>query len=345
MFGKEKKVKKQNDVLLGLSGGIDSEYSAKFLMEEGFNVCGMYINMLNKPLDNVNRVAESLGIELCVIDKSSDFNDFVVSPFVSYYQKGKTPNPCVECNRFVKIQSLLEESKNRGIPYIATGHYAKIKKVGSRYCVAKATDLKKDQSYFLWKLTEEQLKVLKFPLGNVLKETLLSEQATGYKESQDICFIENDYREFLKNKGVFSSSGDFVSVDGKILGKHVGIQNYTRGQRKGLGIALGFPAFVTRIDPCENSIVLGTRDDLKVSSFWVKDINFQSTEEFSDEREFTVKTRYRAVPVRASVKIIDNKAHVQLFEADTLVTPGQSAVFYDEDCVAFGGEIIEDGMK
>lgn len=335
----------KNEVLLGLSGGIDSEYSAKLLLEEGFSVSGMYINMLGKSVEGVKNVSDKLGIPLYITDKSKEFGENVVSPFADYYQKGKTPNPCVECNRFVKIQTLLEESKKLGIPYIATGHYAKIKKIGDRYCIAKGADAKKDQSYFLWKLTEEQLKVLKFPLGDVLKETLLSEQSYGYKESQDICFIDKDYRDFLTEIGVSSPAGDFLSVDGKIVGRHNGICNYTRGQRKGLGVALGYPAFVTKIDTLTNSITLGKREDLSVRTFWVKDLNFQAVEEFTDEREFNVKTRYRATPILASVKLIDGKARVCLSEPDSLVTPGQSAVFYDGECIAFGGEIIEEEMK
>ncbi len=338
-------MKERSEILLGLSGGIDSEYSAKLLIDEGFEVYGLYINMLNKSTSGVEKVADNLGIDLKIIDKSKEFEDLVASRFAQYYKMGKTPNPCVECNRYVKIQALFEESKKRNIPYIATGHYAKVSKIGERYCVSRAKDIKKDQSYFLWKLTQEQLESIRFPLGDVIKDSILQDASVGYKESQDICFIDGDYREYLKNKSVIMTSGNFLSVDGKIIGEHKGICNYTRGQRKGLGIALGYPAFVTRIDPESNSVVLGTRDDLKIKSFCVKDLNFQSCEEFSDEREFMVKTRYRATPIKASVKINDNRAYVQLCEYDTLVTPGQSAVFYDGDNVAFGGEIIEEGMK
>ena len=334
-----------NEVLLGLSGGIDSEYSARLLLEAGFNVSGMYINMLNKSVDGVKDVAEKLGISLHIKEKSKEFNEMVVYPFADYYKKGKTPNPCVECNRFVKIQTLLEESRKLGIPYIATGHYAKIKKIGDRYCIAKGADEKKDQSYFLWKLSAQQLEVLKFPLGDVFKKDLLSKQSYGYKESQDICFIKGDYRDFLTEMEISSPKGNFLSIDGKIIGLHEGIQNYTRGQRKGLGVALGYPAYVTKIDSNSNSVILGKREDLSVHSFWVKDLNFQAVDRFSGEREFTVKTRYRATPILASVKLVNDMAYVCLSEADTLVTPGQSAVFYDGECVAFGGEIIEEGMK
>lgn len=336
-------MKNKTEILLGVSGGIDSEYSAKLLMENGFAVHGMYINMLNKSVDGVKRVAENLNIELIIKDKTFDFQQQVVFPFSQYYQDGKTPNPCVECNRYVKIQTLLEESQKLGIPYIATGHYANIKSKEGRFCISKAKDIKKDQSYFLWKLTQEQIKVLKFPLGNIIKKDLLSEMV-GYKESQDICFINGDYRTFLDELGVVCSNGDFLSMDGKKLGIHNGIQNYTRGQRKGLGIALGFPAYVTKIDSESNSVYLGTREDLKIKSFYVKDLNFQSFDSFEDERVFDVKTRYRANPIKASVRIKDDKAYVELLEPDTLVTPGQSAVFYDGDCVAFGGEIMEEGM-
>lgn len=338
-------MKKQSEVLLGLSGGIDSEYSAKLLLDMGYSVSGLYINMLNKSTESVMRVASSLNIPLYIIDKSKEFENLVVTPFCNYYQRGKTPNPCVECNRFVKLQSLFEESKKMGIPYVATGHYAKIEKVGDRFCISKAKDNKKDQSYFLWKLTQEQISVLKFPLGDILKETLLLNQSEGYKESQDICFIKGDYRDFLNERGISSACGSFLTTCGKNVGEHSGIQNYTRGQRKGLGVALGYPAYVTKINLENNSVILGKREDLNVTSFVVKDLNFQGVEEFLGEGAFTVKTRYRANPVKASVKIKDNKAYVELLEADSLVTPGQSAVFYDGERVAFGGEIMEEGMK
>ncbi len=338
-------MKKQTEILLGISGGIDSEYSAKILMNEGYIVHGMYINMLNKSSEEAKKVAENLGINFLVKDKSEEFRNLVVEPFMQCYSVGKTPNPCVECNRFVKIQTLYEESQRAGIPYIATGHYAKIKKINDRYCILKAADLKKDQSYFLWKLTQDQLKVLMFPLGDIIKENVLLNREVGYKESQDVCFISGDYRDFLSAEGVLSQKGNFLSTDGKIIGKHNGIQNYTRGQRKGLGIALGYPAFVTKIDVNSNSIILGTREELNIHSFYVKDLNFQYAEHFEDERVYWVKTRYRATPAKASVKIREKKAYVELFEPDTLVTPGQSAVFYEGDCVAFGGEIIEEGMR
>ncbi len=339
-------MKNNGKILLGLSGGVDSEYSAKLLLNLGYEVFGLYVNMLNKDTSKVEKTAEKLSVPLFIIDKSSEFISFVTEPFLKCYKEGKTPNPCVECNRFVKIQTLIEESERLDIPYVATGHYAKISENEGRYSVSRASDLKKDQSYFLWKLTQKQLKKLVFPLGDVLKENILSaETEKGYKESQDICFIDGDYRDFLKVQGVKTLSGNFLNTKGEIVGIHSGIQNYTRGQRKGLGIALGYPAFVTDIDPIKNTVTLGNRDELKVNSFFAENLNFQSTEEFHDERVYYVKTRYRAIPQKASVKLIDNKAKVELFEADTLVTPGQSAVFYDGDNVAFGGEIVKEGMK
>ncbi len=339
-------MKNKGKILLGLSGGVDSEYSAKLLIMAGYEVYGMYVNMLNKDTSKVEETAKKLSVPLFIADKSSEFSSFVTDPFLKCYKEGKTPNPCVECNRFVKIQTLLEESEKLDIPFVATGHYAKTSEIDGRYSVSRALDSKKDQSYFLWKLTQKQLSKLVFPLGDVLKENVLStETSKGYKESQDICFIEGDYRDFLFEHGLKTEYGDFINTKGETVGKHCGIQNYTRGQRKGLGIALGYPAFVTDIDPLRNTVTLGTRDELKVNSFFAENLNFQSTDEFHDERIYYVKTRYRATPQKASVKLIDKKAKVELFEADTLVTPGQSAVFYDGDTVAFGGEIVKEGMK
>ncbi len=336
---------KNDKILLGLSGGIDSEYSAKLLKEKGYSVEGMYINMLQKSAEKVRFVAESLGIPLHIREMNDAFLKCVISPFVKAYTLGKTPNPCVECNRFVKIQTLLEESEKLKIPYIATGHYANISMVGDRYAVSRARDTKKDQSYFLWKLTQSQLKRLVFPLGTIIKEDVLKEASKQYKESQDICFVEGDYRDFLRNMGVNFPTGKFVDTEGNVVGEHSGIHNYTRGQRKGLGVALGYPAFVTEIDPKNNTVVLGKRDDLKIHSFKIHNLNFVSVEPCEVAGEYSVKTRYRATPVPAFVKIEGKEAYVELAAGDDLVTPGQSAVFYNGDYVAFGGEILQEDMK
>lgn len=338
-------MKNKGDILLGLSGGIDSEYSARLLLEEGYNVKGLYINMLKKDVSSVEKVANGLEIPLLVLDKSESFQKYVVVPFAEYYKNGKTPNPCVECNRFVKIQTLFEESKKRNIPFIATGHYANVSYENGRYSISKGADLKKDQSYFLWKLTQEQISRIRFPLGSIIKEDVLQSKTEGYKESQDICFIDGDYREFLKSLNVETPKGAFLNFRGEKVGEHIGVHNYTRGQRKGLGIALGYPAYVTHINVQENEITLGTRKELEVNSFKVKDLNFQSVECFSDTKVYDVKTRYRAKPAKASVKIIGDKAIVELFEPDTLVSAGQSAVFYDGNKLAFGGEIVSEDLK
>ncbi len=337
-------MKNKGDILLGLSGGIDSEFSARLLLEEGYNVKGLYINMLKKDVSAVENVAEKLGIPLFVEDKSESFQENVVLPFADYYKSGKTPNPCVECNRFVKIQTLFEESKKRNIPYVATGHYASVSFENGRYSISRGADLKKDQSYFLWKLTQEQISRIRFPLGNIIKEEVLQTKSEGYKESQDICFIDGDYRDFLKNLGVETPKGFFLNSNGEKVGEHLGIHNYTRGQRKGLGIALGYPAYVTCINSEKNEITLGTRKELEVVSFTVKDLNFQSVESFSGIRIYDVKTRYRSKPAKASVEILGDKAVVELFEPDALVSAGQSAVFYDGNKIAFGGEIEPDNL-
>ncbi len=332
-------------VLLGISGGVDSEYAAALLKKNGYNVVGMYINMLNKSIYSVADVADKLGIQLIVKNAEEAFKNFVVSPFINSYREGKTPNPCVECNRFVKIDYLYNESVKLGIPYIATGHYAKISKANDRFFIKRGVDEKKDQSYFLWKLEMKHLSKLIFPLGDIIKENILPPSESGYKESQDICFIPTDYRDFLREKKVTSPRGFFKDSFGNIVGEHNGIINYTRGQRKGLGVALGYPAYVTNIDVKENVITLGSREELTVHSFKVNNLNFQSVEMFSGEREFYVKTRYRSKLRKANVRIDSQIATVELAEGDDLVTAGQSAVFYDGDNIAFGGEIIEESMK
>jgi tRNA-specific 2-thiouridylase len=194
-------------------------------------------------------------------------------------------------------------------------------------------------------LEARHLSKLILPLGDIIKKNILPPSESGYKESQDICFIPKDYREFLNDRKVNSPKGFFKDSFGNIVGEHNGIINYTRGQRKGLGVALGYPAFVTDINVEKNIITLGRREELTVHSFKVNKLNFQAVEMFSGEREFYVKTRYRAKPRKANVRIDSGIATVELAEGDDLVTAGQSAVFYDGDNVAFGGEIIEESIK
>lgn len=335
-------------ILLGLSGGIDSAVSAHLLSKDGYDVTGVFFSFFREADPaGARAVATQLGIDLVEEAREKVFSDRVIRNFVARYKEGKTPNPCADCNRFVKIASLCETADKLGIPLVATGHYARIVRKGDRYCIREGADKTKDQSYFLWRLTQEQLSRLRFPLGEYQKKDLrvFAEQkgyvCAGKPESQEICFIPgDDYVAFLESFEDFPADsvwkkGNFVDRDGNVLGEHKGIIRYTVGQRRGLGIAMGARCFVHAIDAESGDIVLSTQVPKK-TGFIADALNFVSLPPFEGETVCTVRTRYRAKPVLCRVTLRGNTAEV-ICDEPTLVCPGQSAVFYNGETLLFGG--------
>lgn len=342
-------------ILVGMSGGLDSTSVALKLLQDGHGVTGAFIRFtdISNPSD-ARVAAKELGIELLEIDCREDFKKYVIDYFVTEYQSGRTPNPCVMCNRYAKINTLYNAVVKHGFDKYATGHYGIISFDPDRqlYYVTKSQNVGKDQSYVLWQLTQAQLSYLMLPLENTNKEHLrenarkLGLSAAITKESQDICFIpDSDYVKFIKEHSKVDAgftSGDFVLPSGEIVGKHKGIINYTIGQRKGLGISYGQPLFITKIDPKTNIITVAPDGVQNRDTFVVSDLNFQYIDSPTEQvtKNLLVKTRYKAKEVPATVTFDREKAYVTLETPARAITPGQSAVFYDGDKVAFGG-IIE----
>lgn len=340
-------------ILLGMSGGLDSSYSALKLIEEGHSVEGAVLIMHDyTELESAREAANELGIKLHEIDCRELFKKTVIPDFISQYRKGRTPNPCIVCNREVKFNALLEYARLNGFDKIATGHYAKIckKTFGNteKSVICRAADSSKDQTYMLWRLPREVIENLVLPLSDLTKEEIrLMAAKKGIssaerKESQEICFIPSgDYGAYIESIYGKSPEGDFVDENGKVLGRHKGIIHYTVGQRKGLGIALGQRAFVTDIDPVTEKITLSFSAK-ETGEFTVSDIMFSGCEELEagSSLELSVKIRYQAPPVLARIEMLDGKrARVLLKAPARSVTSGQSAVFYDGDVLMFGGFI------
>jgi len=356
-------VDKKDKILLAMSGGTDSSVAAILLMEQDYELEGVTMRMWDSTdvkegeipqyIQDAKHVADNLGFKHHVVDVREEFRGSVVSNFVNEYMSGHTPNPCVLCNVAIKWEYLLRLAKERNCDKIATGHYANVIKINDRYCISKAQDNKKDQSYFLWGVSQEVLSMAMFPLAKYTKDELREyaaskgfEKVAGKKDSMEICFIEdNEYRNFLKaeikdieqNPG----EGEFRLTDGTVVGKHKGFPFYTIGQRKGLGIALGKPAYVVSIDSEENVIVLGDKEDLLTKEVFVKDANIMMYDSVEDGLEVSVKVRYRCQPTLGRLYKIEGGLKIEMYENVSAVTPGQSAVFYDNDIVVGGGIIIK----
>ncbi|MDL2231514.1 tRNA 2-thiouridine(34) synthase MnmA [Porphyromonadaceae bacterium OttesenSCG-928-L07] len=354
-------------VLMAMSGGIDSTVAALLLLEQGFELVGVTFRTFDNiargcmekekgccsvdTLFEAKRMADQLGFEHHIIDLREEFKESVMQNFIDEYLHGRTPNPCVICNSSIKWGKLIEKADELGCEYLATGHYARIGHENGRYFLKKGVDLSKDQTYFLWMLSQENLARTLFPLGGLTKTEVRRiaferghEKLSKKAESQEICFIpDNDYRSFLAEQVPDFSTrygkGLFVDTSGKVLGEHQGFPNYTIGQRKGLGIALGVPMFVVSIDAKENKVVLGTKEELQGSSLYASDINLMKYAQIPEAFEASVKIRYRNNGGMARLLQEDDRIKAEFLSPVDSITPGQSAVFYEGDDVVGGGVI------
>lgn len=340
-------------VLIGMSGGVDSTYAAFRLKEQGCAVEGAVLIMHEyTDVSSAKAAAESVGIPIHVIDARESFNECVIPNFIDEYTKARTPNPCVVCNSDVKFRLLRDFAVKNGFDAIATGHYANIIKVetenGERYAIKRADDGKKDQTYMLWRLPQDVLSILVFPLGDMKKDELRAKarlhrlSSADAPDSQEICFIpDGDYVSFIEKRVGASPSGDFVDGEGRVIGKHNGIINYTVGQRKGLGIALGARAFVTSIDPGTNRVTVSL-DPPTARTVSVSGMVFSGIPEpvSGTKMPLSVKLRYQASPIDCIAEFLgEGRARLVLSVAARSLTPGQSAVLYDGDVLACGGFI------
>ena len=350
-------------VIVGMSGGVDSAVTAYLLKKAGYDVVGVTLRTWQSDdgaesrcceIDDARESANIIGVPYHVFNCTSEFENKVIKPFTDDYMRGFTPNPCVICNREVKWERLLYYANALDAKYIATGHYAAVVKLeNGRYTVKKALHAEKDQTYMLYRLSQEELSRTVMPLADYSKDEVRSvAEKIGLKvaakpDSQEICFVpEGHYADFIiKTTGITPEEGDFVDETGKVLGRHKGIINYTVGQRKGLGIALGKPAYVKKICAETNEIVLGASDETGCRAIVCSSLNFLSIKEPSvgDNFEAFVKVRYRHPGIKATVeKTDDDRVRIVFSEPVRAAAPGQSAVFYDEDdCVVGGGIITE----
>lgn len=344
----------KNKILLGLSGGVDSTAAALLLKEKGFEVTGYYFDVLGSNEQGkaeAQAVADQLGIELICEDVSAEFSEKVIGNFCSEYLCGRTPNPCVVCNPWIKFRKLAETADRLGIYHIATGHYCRIAydEATGAYYVRRAANEAKDQSYMLYRLGQDVLSRVIFPLGEFCNKEEIRDIARGKslknaekKDSQEICFIDptDNYIEYIKRLGFDTAPGKFVDKDGKVLGEHKGILHYTIGQRKGLGIAIGKPAFVTKMDTENNQITIGDNADLFDCTVKAGDVVFTYGSPADwDGRTVLAKVRYATRPSEAKLNVDGNKIMLTFKEPQRAATPGQSLVVYDKDKVIGGGFI------
>lgn len=337
-------------ILLGLSGGLDSVSAARILQSEGHEVEGALLLMTDHSSPAEAEIAaREVGILLHIIDCREDFQKIVIGDFLAEYRRGRTPSPCTVCNRNVKMNYLHRYAMENGFDGYATGHYCKIVQgENGRFAPVVAADRRKDQTYMLWRMTQEQFATLHTPLADRMKADLRAEAvqlglaAADAGESQDTCFIPEGMtcRDYLAAHIPEDLTGNFVDAAGKVLGRHLGIQYYTVGQRKGLGIALGKPAFVTKIDPTDKTVTLQFAEDTLARRITLTDLNFVGDEPRTEgELKRLVKIRYAAPPVPATIRFEGEIATVEFDSPVRTPAPGQSAVCYDGDRLALGGVI------
>lgn len=354
-------------VVVGMSGGVDSSVAAYLLKEQGYDVIGVTMQIWQdeetaaqeenggccglSAVDDARRVAQHLEIPYYVMNFKKEFKEKVMDYFVEEYLAGRTPNPCIACNRYVKWESLLQRSMEIGADYIATGHYARITQLpNGRYAIRNSVTAAKDQTYALYNLTQYQLAHTLMPVGEYTKDEIREiaqreNLPVAHKpDSQEICFIpDHDYAAFIDREaaGRVPGKGKFVSKEGEILGEHLGITHYTIGQRKGLNLAMGHPVFVTDIRPETDEVVIGENEDVFSDVLFCSHLNFMGMEELSRPREVLAKIRYAHQGERCLIEQVDDDIIKCTFKAPVrAVTPGQAVVFYEEEYVLGGGVII-----
>ena len=353
-------------VVVGLSGGVDSSVAAWLLKEQGYDVIGVTMQIWQdepeliqeenggccglSAVDDARRVAQILDIPYYVMNFKKEFKANVMDYFVDEYLHGRTPNPCIACNRYVKWESLLQRSLAIGADYIATGHYARIEQLpNGRYAIRNSVTAAKDQTYALYNLTQEQLKRTLMPVGEYSKDQIrvIAEKiglpTAHKKDSQEICFVDdNDYAGFIDGYGQGKvPEGNFVDKDGKVLGRHKGITRYTIGQRKGLGLAMGHPVFVVAVRPDTNEVVIGENKDVFTDTLYAGNLNFMAIEALKEPMRARGKIRYSHEGADCTIRMIDdNTLECKFDEPQRAVTPGQALVLYDGEYVLGGGTII-----
>lgn len=359
---KEKKKK----VLLGMSGGVDSSVAAVILKEMGYDVIGATMKLWedkeNSEIEggccsfsatyDAKRVCDNLEIPHYTLNCEDDFQKYVIDDFINCYKCCRTPNPCIECNRYLKFGTFYKKALELGCDYISTGHYAKIEysEEYKQYVMKKSKSTKKDQTYFLYSIPKEVIPKMVFPLENFTDKNDVRKIAEEHelkvahkKDSQEVCFIpDNNYGRFLEsNLDKKPKEGNIVLKDGTIVGKHKGLIYYTIGQRKGLGVAYRVPLYVVKLDEKTNEVIVGEEKDLYSKELYANDLNFILDIDLSKKIEITAKIRYRSKEAKAVLELLENKqAKVTFEEPQRAITPGQSVVFYIGDVVLGGGKII-----
>lgn len=349
--------------LIAMSGGVDSSVAALLMLEAGYECAGATMQLFrpgavspkscgsSDDVADARAAAERLGMSHYLFDFTEQFQKHVMQRFVDCYAQGATPNPCINCNRFLKFDAMVQRMHEMKYDYIVTGHYARVEydDTSGRYLLKTAVDQTKDQSYVLYSLTQSQLRHVRFPLGSYRKTEIRAiAEYHGFlnahkKDSQDICFVpDGDYAAFLERfTGCIYAPGEFTDTDGHVLGEHRGIIHYTIGQRKGLGISAGHPLYVCKIDTEHNRVVLGENTDLFSDTLSAEDVNLISVPELTEPMRITAKIRYRHTAQPATAwTTSDGQLHVKFDEPQRAITKGQSVVMYQDDVVVGGGTII-----
>ncbi len=349
-------------ILVGMSGGVDSSVAAALLIDAGYQTSGVTLSLYNgenvspdqkycgslADIIDAKKVCDRLGIEHYALDFTNAFKEKVIKNFIDEYLVGRTPNPCIQCNKHIKFGEMFKKSEELGFDKIATGHYAQIKKQGGRFVICKPKDISKDQTYVLYSLPQEVLSKTLFPLGELTKDevrqiALEKNFVNANKpDSQDICFVpDKDYAAFIsRSRNCEFPKGDFVDLGGNVIGSHLGMIRYTIGQRKGLGMGFGKPVYVISKDPKENKVVLGDEEHLFTKTVKVTNLNLVAIDKLTSPLVVRGKLRYRQTEESCRIIPLDNNTILAEFDSpQRAATPGQAAVFYDGDTVVCGGVI------